>query len=475
MPVYIVKRQKSMLQFEKLGENVLQIRKYIDGADISFCDISIGMKYMWRDYYVVDYAIVNDTLIMKETAPDYANVFYYPFGSDVDGALSLIEEYCKANNIPLIFGCVDNQRASELAERYNEVVIESDRDWDDYIYDAEKFKTYSGKKLSGQRNHVNKFKRLYPNYEFKAMRIEDIPAVKNFISEYENSKTLSDGAKDECERLNDYLDNMFNLEQVGGCLVVDGKIIAISIGEVVGETLIVHIEKALIEYSGAYPTMASEFAKAFAGQGVKYINREEDCGEQGLRTSKLQYQPIEIKDKNMVTVKTLFDKITTPMYLKTERLTITDIDKADAQAYAKLYLDDDLNKWWGYDYREDLDGELPTPEHFYNFQNKMKMVKEEYALAVKKDGVMVGELVLHNFDYYGGVEMGFRFFKNCQGKGYAVESASMLRDYCFNELGASVVKSRCYKQNLPSAKLITRLGLKKYKESDTHYFFKLSK
>ena len=464
-----------MLKFEKLGKDVLKIQEYIDRADVAFCDISVGMKYMWRDYYVVDYAIVNETLIMKETAPDYKDVFYFPFGKDVLGALSLIEEYCKANNLPLVFGCVDNEKAGTLAQRYFDVEISNDRDWSDYIYLAEKFKTYSGKKLSGQRNHVNKFKRLYPYYEFKVMQESDVPIVKQFLIEYANSKVLSDGAKDEYERLLDYLDNMFAIDQKGGYLLVDGKIIAISIGEVVGDTLIVHIEKGLTEYDGVYPTMASEFAKAFAEDGVKYINREEDCGEQGLRTSKLQYQPIEIKEKNMVVVKTLFDRILPPVLIKTERLVISDIDFSDKNAYAKLYLDDDLNKWWGYDYREDLNGEEPTPEHFYEFQKKMKAVKEEYALAVKKDGVMVGELVLHNFDYHGGIEMGFRFFKDCQGKGYAIESASALRDYCFDVLGANTVKSRCFKENLPSAKLIGRLGLKQYKESDTHYFFKLNR
>ena len=54
-----------MLEFKRLGQDVLKIKQYIDKADVAFCDISIGMKYMWRDYYVVDYAIVNDTLIMK--------------------------------------------------------------------------------------------------------------------------------------------------------------------------------------------------------------------------------------------------------------------------------------------------------------------------------------------------------------------------------------------------------------------------
>lgn len=460
-----------MLEFKKLGKDVLEIKRYIDNAEISFCDISIGMKYMWRNEYVVDYAIYNDTLVMKERGPDYTDVFYFPFGKDVDGTLLKIEEYCKSNNLPLIFGCVDNSHSAFLTRRYKKVAVENERDWSDYIYEAEKFKTYAGKKLSGQRNHVNKFKKLYPNYLFERFTPELIPEVKDFLQEYASSKVLSSGAKDEYEKISDYLDNMFALEQVGGLIRVDGKIVAISVGEVVGETLIVHIEKALISYHGSYPMMASEFAKAFAVDGVRLINREEDCGEQGLRTSKLQYQPLEIKDKNMVFVKTLFDKISSPVSIKSERLSICDIQKHHADDYARLYLDDELNKWWGYDYREDLDGKEPTPEYFYNFQQKMKDVKEEYALAVVADGKMVGELVLHNFDYYGGVEMGFRFFKSEQGKGYATESALALKRYCFDVLGAVKVKSRCFKQNLPSRRLIERIGLKMNSQSDTHYFF----
>ena len=169
----------------------------------------------------------------------------------------------------------------------------------------------------------------------------------------------------------------------------------------------------------------------------------------------------------------LFDKIIPPVFIKTERLTVEDITIGDKETYARLYLDDDLNKWWGYDYREDLKGEPATPDYFYRFQQKLKDKKEEYSLAVKRENVMVGELVLHNFDEFGGVEMGFRFFKDCQGKGYAIESASALKNFVFNKMGATKLKSRCFKQNINSKKLITRLGLDMVKEDNTHYYFEL--
>ena len=159
-----------MLKFTKLEkENIFEIKDYLIQYGGAFCDLSVGVKYMWRDDFKIDYAICNNTLIMKETSPDYENAFYYPLGQDVLGALEQIEEYTRQNFIPLKFCCIDNATATYFAERYHSVRIENDRAWSDYIYDAEKFKTYSGKKFSGQRNHVNKFTKLYPNYKFKVI------------------------------------------------------------------------------------------------------------------------------------------------------------------------------------------------------------------------------------------------------------------------------------------------------------------
>lgn len=463
-----------MLEFKRMGSDVLSFKNYFEKSPVQFCDLSVGVRYMWKDAFAIDYCFYGDTLIMKESVDGLEDAFYYPIGDDVDGALCAMEKHCLEKFIPLRFCCIDNYHTAELCKRYANATVYNEREWSDYIYDANKFKTYSGKKLSGQRNHVNKFKRLYPDYVFRKIEEKDIPAVKEFLEELNKPSEVSMWTESaEEEAIGEYIDNMFKIGQFGGVIEVDGNIVALSIGEVVNDTLIVHVEKGNKAYDGVYPTMAQEFAKAFAGEGVKYINREEDCGDNGLRISKLQYQPIEVKEKNVIVVKTLMEKITPPTQIQTDRLTITEIEEKDKDNYFKLYTDDQLNKYWGYDYREDLGDAKPTPEYFYLFQKKMKDSNEEYSFAVRKDGEMIGELVLHNFDFYGGVEMGFRFFAECQGKGYALESASALRDYVIEKLKPTVFKSRCDKRNEPSRKLIERLGLKLSHQSDTHYFFEI--
>ncbi len=463
-----------MLQFKKLDDEILQLKKYFDLSPFKFCDLSVGVRYLWKDAFSINYCLIDDTLIMRESVEGEEDAFYFPIGNNIEKALLEIEKYCLERFIPLRFCCIDDSQIEYLNSRYANISVTKNRDWCDYIYPVENFKSYSGRKLSGQRNHVNKFKKTYPEYVFRKITEKDIPKIKSFLNELEESVSCSSWTeRQERKNLIAYTENTFALGQFGGIIEVNGKIIALSIGEKVGDTLIVHIEKGNKNYDGVYPTVAQEFVRAFADEEIKFVNREEDCGDTGLRTSKLQYHPCEIKTKNLVTVKTLIEKINSPVNISTERLTISEISESDKDLYARLYTDDDLNKYWGYDYKDDLGNEKPTPDYFFSFQKQLKDKGEEHSFAVKKDGKMIGELVLHNFDFYGGVEMGFRFFAEYQGKGYAAESALAMKYYVSENLKPSVFKSRCDKRNLPSRRLIERLGLKLYAQDDTHYYFSI--
>lgn len=96
------------------------------------------------------------------------------------------------------------------------------------------------------------------------------------------------------------LDNMDKYKLFGGTLKVDDTVVGAALGEIIGDTLFVHIEKSNTEFNGSYPMLVNQFAKKFAAEGVTHINREEDDGVEGLRTSKLSYHPIELLDKYIV-------------------------------------------------------------------------------------------------------------------------------------------------------------------------------
>lgn len=66
--------------------------------------------------------------------------------------------------------------------------------------------------------------------------------------------------------------------------------VALTVGDVVGDTLYVHIEKASRAFEGAYEAINALFAASF-GDEVVYVNREEDLGLEGLRQAKEGYCP----------------------------------------------------------------------------------------------------------------------------------------------------------------------------------------
>lgn len=464
-----------MIKFTALDKNLNILKDFLPFEKSGFCELSVGTKYAWGKVIKTDFAVVDDTLILKETSPEYTNAFYYPIGKNPQNALCQIEEFCKSTGTPLLFCCLEKQTADLLAQRYNDVQVYFDRTWSDYIYSAQSFKTYSGKKLSGQRNHVNKFKKLYPSATFKIATDADQEKLVQFAkSTIDNANLQSWTEKAEAEYIQDYVKNALNLNQLVGYVEFEGKVISLSVGEKVNEYLLVHLEKADKNYQGVYPFTASEFVKAFADQQIEFVNREEDCGDLGLRTSKMQYQPLQVKEKYYAKVKTPIDNIVNPN-LKTQRLSITQINQCDGKDYFNLYTDQQLNKWWGYDYNQDLNGQTPTEQYFLDFQQSLKNKGEEFSFAVRLDGKMIGEIPLYNFDFYGGGEVGFRFFENFQGKGYATESVNAVIDYFFNELKGKRLKTRCFKQNKKSFALIQRLGFEQFAQDQTHFYFEMKR
>ncbi len=85
--------------------------------------------------------------------------------------------------------------------------------------------------------------------------------------------------------------NFDALALTGGVLYKEDKIVAFTIGEALNEdTFVVHFEKAFPDLQGAYPMINQQFVQRNCTE-VKYVNREEDLGLEGLRKAKRSYRP----------------------------------------------------------------------------------------------------------------------------------------------------------------------------------------
>ena len=92
---------------------------------------------------------------------------------------------------------------------------------------------------------------------------------------------------------------------------------------------------------------------------------------------------------------------------------------------------------------------------------------------VKKEGVIVGEVVLHEFDFYGGLEIGFRIAIKEQKKGYAFNSVTAVINFIKEKIKPTKIKAKCYKENVASENLLTKLGFTKSGKDEKYYYFYL--
>ena len=80
-----------------------------------------------------------------------------------------------------------------------------------------------------------------------------------------------------------------------------GKVLAFTMGEPMGatDTYDVHFEKAFAEIPGAYPLINREFARwvQMRYPQIRYLNREDDMGVEGLRQAKKSYYPDLLLEK----------------------------------------------------------------------------------------------------------------------------------------------------------------------------------
>jgi hypothetical protein len=290
-----------MLDFKPLElEHIELLRQFFSTCRCRTCDCTVGGTFMWRDYYNTEFAL-EDGILYLRVEIDGRTAFTAPLGSQGPEAYGKILEYCAENGITPEFCMVSEPRLPELEGILPGYEAWSDRTWSDYLYAAEDLREMAGRKYSAQRNHINKFMRENPDWSFETVGPENLTEARSFLSEYvgehtKDSETLVEGDRKALEILDNF--DIYGLP--AGILRAGGKVIGISIGEIVGDTLFIHTEKSEKELAGSYQMLVREFARAFAGDGVEFINREEDDGDEGLRKSKLSYHPVRLLAKYAV-------------------------------------------------------------------------------------------------------------------------------------------------------------------------------
>ena len=140
----------------------------------------------------------------------------------------------------------------------------------------------------------------------------------------------------------------------------------------------------------------------------------------------------------------------------------------DIEAYNRLCLDAERNRYWGYDYR--VDCAVPERDYFFLDQKKDFSTRTTMTLAIRLEHAFIGEVILHNFDYKGSAEIGIRLLQEYGGNGYGREAIKTIIGYGLYTLGLDVIHAKCHRANVPSYNLLSSV-MRKNGENDRYYYF----
>ena len=468
-----------MLHFEPYSPEALKkALPYIRQSPYPCSDVSAGMLFMWQEGADVRLCVWHDTFLIREDYGDQ-NAFSWPYGADPDGMLRELAAYARENSLAMRFFAVSPGLLEEIRAdgRFGSVSAACDPRWSDYLYSFEDAATFRGRKFSGQRNHINRFVRRYGEPAVRFLRAEDVPRVQAMLSAYEQEHPDGNALERmELRKTRELLLHTEELDLPAACLTVGEEIAAFSIGEIIGDTLIIHVEKALKRFEGAYPAMYRGFVRLVwekLGHPLRLVNREDDSGDPGLRISKRQYQPVGLVDKYLVRLDSPAAALEAVPVLRAGKVVLTPFREEDKAAYLRLNTDAENNRWWGYDYRKDMKITGPVDENTFFDAVRFDMRVGDsvnFAIRLEEDGGMIGEVLLWRFTLAGTAELGCRLFPQYQGRGYGRAAFSAAADFAGDALGQKT-RARCFLENAASRRMIEASGFRCVRQDDVYYYF----
>jgi hypothetical protein len=287
-------------------EDSRRLQTYANLRHVYISERQFVNQYIWEDYYDTHY-YCNDTYMFCATG----KCGVYPMmplcaEDDIIHVFTEIKEHWnQVLGKPLNMYLIDKsflETLKTIPGFIDEFKIVDDRDSYDYIYDAEKLRTLSGKKYHKKKNHVNSFLRNYEGrYEYRLLTCEDIAEIEAFHDRWLDNRDYEDkhgSIRSEENGIHRIFNNCSMIDCTMGGVYIDGKLEAYSIGSYASniKCAYIHIEKANINIPGLYNYINQQFL-AHSFPDAELVNREDDLGQEGLRKAKLSYKPIRLEEK----------------------------------------------------------------------------------------------------------------------------------------------------------------------------------
>ncbi len=146
--------------------------------------------------------------------------------------------------------------------------------------------------------------------------------------------------------------------------------------------------------------------------------------------------------------------------IESERLILRELDIKDSESFFKLNSDPLVLKYTG-----DVPFSSITAAQTFllNYSDYKKNGYGRWAVILKETSSFIGWCGL-KLNEENLIDIGFRFFKEEWGKGFATESAKSVIDYGFNTLKLKEIIGRASKNNISSIRVLEKLNMNFWKE-----------
>lgn len=263
-------------------------------SDYSFLNV-----WAWAEEYGLLWAWDGPLVWLKQTRPQEA--LWAPVGP-WDG-IEWDFERVTGGAGGSVFIRVPERLAEIWQSRFGQRVrVEPERGHWDYLYAARDLIELPGNRFHKKKNLFNQFVKSY-NYtyiDFGPKLIEQAMAMQEDWCTWRDCES-SELLASENQAIYRVLSHWQRFDRiVGGALLVDGIIAAYTLAEpLTADTLVIHFEKGCPAFKGGYQAINQMFL-AHAGGGYRFVNREQDLGNEGLRKAKESYNPVDYLRKSNV-------------------------------------------------------------------------------------------------------------------------------------------------------------------------------
>ncbi len=265
-------------------------------------DAAFASIFLLREKYGIEICAYEQFLLRRYHSGLRAGCYGFPIGSgNLKDAVQKLHEDAMERQIPFRFALLTKQQTDLLeADFPHQFRYSAAENYTEYLYLREHLAELRGSRYHGKRNHIAQFWRAYPDAYIQPLIAENaefaVKIAEQWLLAREDPQEASLQYELNCIR--EAAANWDALQLSGLLLYAETEKPPIGmeiVSQISPHVWDIHFEKVIPGYPHAWPVVANETAKCLTD--AEYLNREEDLGESGMRSSKRSYRPDLLNEK----------------------------------------------------------------------------------------------------------------------------------------------------------------------------------